>query len=291
MFGNAFHVQQGEQVVVPIARTNGIEIAGWQPLAAGSTATKPLLVDPADARDNVGQMSDYPELFTRWFEYGTFLPTLRLHGLRKNTEIWAYGHEAEAILAKYDRLRYQLIPYLYSLAKATYDTGAPFMRPLWMDFPGDPAVVNIGTQYMFGPDFLVAPVTEQGQTVKDVYLPAGADWYNYWTEEKFTGGRWLKVTAPIDQIPLFVRAGSILPLGSAIASTATRQTITMLKVYPGADAVFTLYDDDGTSYAYQQGHSSSTVLHWNEATRSLTAAGDDTALARAAPALLKIAGR
>lgn len=97
-------------------------------------------------------------IFTRWFEYGTFLPTLRVHGERRHTEIWAYGRQAEGILARYDRLRYQLIPYIYSLARHTYQSGAPFMRALWMDFPHDPQVANIGDEYMFGPDFLVAPV-------------------------------------------------------------------------------------------------------------------------------------
>ena len=150
----------------------GNDIGGWQWLPSTSDATKPPLVDPSDARDMVGQFSDYPELATRWFQYGTFLPTLRLHGLRPHPEIWGTGKEAEAIMAKFDRLRYQLIPYIYSQAKKTYDTGAPFMRALWMDFPNDPNVADIGTQYMFGPAFLVAPVTEQGRPKRtSTFLP------------------------------------------------------------------------------------------------------------------------
>ena len=269
----------------------GNDIGGWQWLPRTTEATHAPLLDPSDARDVVGKNNDYPELLTRWFEYGTFLPTLRLHGSRPHTEIWAYGKQAEAVMAKYDRLRYQLIPYIYASAKHTYDTGAPFMRALWMDFPDDPAVANIGTEYMFGPDLLVAPVTEQAQTVKDVYLPAGTEWYNYWTNEKVTGGQWIKVNAPIDQIPLFVRAGAILPIGSDIQSTATKQSIVSLKVYPGRDGDFALYDDDGNSYDYERGKGSVTHLHWSDATKILTATGDDKGLVKSAPGLVKLPGQ
>ena len=173
----------------------------------------PPLLDPSDARDNVGGYDDYPELYTRWFEYATFLPIFRAHGSRKYNEVWSYGKQAEPILEKYLRLRYQLMPYIYSLAYKTYQTGAPFMRALFMDFPNDPKVADLGDEYMFGPAFLVAPVTEQGATSRAVYLPAGADWYNYWTNERVHGGQTIKVDAPIDIVPLFVRAGSIVPLG------------------------------------------------------------------------------
>ncbi|MEI9905991.1 MAG: TIM-barrel domain-containing protein [Asticcacaulis sp.] len=116
----------------------GNDIGGWQWLPQTTNATKPPLLDPAGAEETVGKNYDYPELFTRWFEYGTFLPTLRIHGDRKHTEIWEFGHAAEPILASYDRLRYRLIPYIYSSAKTTYDNGAPFMRALWMDYPQRP---------------------------------------------------------------------------------------------------------------------------------------------------------
>ncbi|HEY0682037.1 MAG TPA: TIM-barrel domain-containing protein [Steroidobacter sp.] len=133
------------------------------------------------------------------------------------TEVWSYGKEAEAIISRYLKLRYTLMPYLYSLGKNTYDTGAPFMRALFMDFPHDPKVFAIGDQYMFGPEFLVAPVTEQGRESREVYLPSGSDWFNYWTNEKLAGGQTVTVAAPIDVIPLFVRAGSIVPLGVDIS--------------------------------------------------------------------------
>jgi alpha-D-xyloside xylohydrolase len=270
----------------------GNDIGGWQSLAQISSATRPPLLDPTEARATVGQYHDYPELFVRWFEYGTFLPTLRIHGDRRHTEIWEFGREAETILASYDRLRYRLIPYLYSQAKATYDSGAPFMRPLWMDFPADPNVANLGTEYLLGPAFLVAPVTEQAQTEKAVYLPTGCDWYDFWTNEKYPGGQWVKVAAPIERIPVFVRAGSIVPLGADVPSTATRQAIAVIRIYPGKDGDFALYDDDGVSYDYESVTGTMTTkLHWNDAAGALTATGNDKDLARAAPGLVQIAGR
>ncbi|MGB8602926.1 MAG: TIM-barrel domain-containing protein, partial [Rhizomicrobium sp.] len=249
----------------------GNDIGGWQSPPATSTAKHPPLVYPTGAEDVVGKNADYPELFVRWFEYGTFLPTLRVHGSRKHTEIWALGPAAEKILAQYDKLRYQLMPYIYASARQTYDTGMPFMRPLWMDFAGDPNVVNLGTEYMFGPSILVAPVTEQGQTRVRVYLPAGADWYDYWTGKKETGGHWIVAEAPIDRIPLFVKAGSIVPFGSDVQSTTEKQTIAKIKVYPGANASFTLYDDDGHTYGYETGRGvTQTVLSWNDKLKKLS---------------------
>jgi alpha-D-xyloside xylohydrolase len=254
----------------------GSDIGGWLPFPATSSATRPPLIDPSDARDAVGQNHDYPELITRWFQQGVFSPTLRLHGLRRVNEMWSFGKGAEAIMADYNRLRYRLMPYIYSLAKQTHDRGAPFMRPLWMDFPGDPKVANMGTQYMFGPAFLVAPVTQQGQTEKDVYLPAGADWYDYWTRQKYSGGQWVKVASPIAQIPLFVRAGSIIPIGSDVQSTADKQDIAFIDVYPGRDGSFSLYDDDGTSYDYELGKGTRVMrLDWDNKAAKLSVTGEN----------------
>jgi alpha-D-xyloside xylohydrolase len=268
------------------------DIGGWQSLPAVSHATKPPLLDPSDAREIVGNYHDYPELFTRWFQYGTFTPTLRLHGSRKGNEMWSFGKQAEAVMARFNHLRYQLIPYMYSQAKMTWDTGAPFMRPLWMDFPQDPKVADLGTQYMFGPAFLVAPVTEQGQVEKDVYLPAGSDWYDFWTNEKHAGGRWIKAQAPIDRIPVFVKAGSIVPLGAPVPSTATRQAIAQILVYPGKDAEFALYDDDGLSYDYEKGKgASSALLRWNDADGKFSASGGERGFAGEAAKLVKVIGR
>ena len=249
------------------------DVGGWQYLPSEHRPAHRPLVDPSDARDNVGGYADYPELYTRWFEYGAFLPVMRTHGSRKYNEVWSYGKQAEPILEKYLRLRYQLMPYIYSLGYKTYQTGAPFMRALFMDFPNDPKVADMGDEYMFGPDFLVTPVTEQGATSREVYLPGGADWYNYWTNERVRGGQTIEVNAPIDVLPLFVRAGSIVPLGSAIESTSEAQKIERVRVYPGTDSDFTLYDDDGKTYAYEKGDSKITRLHWDDAAQKLTHEG------------------
>ena len=294
----------------------GNDIGGWQYLPQQHTPQHTPLVDPEGARATIGQNEDYPELYVRWFEFGTFLPTMRTHGTRTYNEVWSYGSQAEAILEKYLRLRYTLMPYIYSLAWQTHQTGAPFMRALWMDFPGDPRVLNdriAATEYMFGPALLVAPVMEQGATTREVYLPcltsrdpgalsqqpaapvhrvkdpetiprlsapepAGStpqagDWYNYWTHERYHGGQTITVQAPADTIPLFVRAGSILPLGSPVESTRETQALERVEVYPGADAEFTLYADDGTTYAYEQGTYQTTTFRWNNTAGKFSEAG------------------
>ncbi len=245
------------------------DIGGWQDLPYSHKPERPVLIDPSDARDEVGHYDDYPELYVRWFEYGAFQPNFRTHGTRKYNEVWSYGKQAEPILEKYLRLRYQLMPYIYSLGHYVNQTGAPFMRGLFMDFGKDPNVANIGDEYMFGPAFLVAPVTDQGMTTRQVYLPAGTDWYNYWTNERIHGGQTITANAPIDEIPLFVRAGSIVPMGVPVQSTNEVQKIAKLRIYPGADGDFTLYSDDGTTYAYEQGKFETTNLHWSDATHQL----------------------
>ena len=249
------------------------DTGGWQYLPDEHHPAHPPLLDPSDVRWNVGGYDDYPELYTRWFQYATFLPLMRTHGSRVQNEVWSYGKQAEPILEKYLRLRYQLMPYIYSLGYQTWLTGAPFLRALPLDFPNDPKVADLRDEYMLGPALLVAPVTEQGATSREVYLPAGADWYNYWTNERFKGGQAVSVQAPIDTIPLFVRAGSILPLGAPVESTHQEQAIEHLRVYPGANADFTLFSDDGKTYAYEQGAGSITHLHWDEAKQQLTHQG------------------
>jgi alpha-D-xyloside xylohydrolase len=250
------------------------DTGGWQYLPAVHHPAHPPLLDPSDARDTVGGYDDFPELYTRWFQYATFLPIFRTHGSRPANEVWSYGKQAEPILEKYLRLRYQLMPYIYSLGYRNWATGAPIMRALPLDFPADPKVAQIADEYMLGPAFLVAPVTEQGATSRQVYLPAGADWTNFWTGEKLKGGQEVAVAAPIDTIPLFVRAGSIVPLGSPVESTHQQQAIQKVRVYPGANADFTLFSDDGTTYAYEKGAGHLTRLHWDDAARKLTSAGE-----------------
>jgi alpha-D-xyloside xylohydrolase len=248
----------------------GTDIGGWQYLPAEHHPLHPPLLDPSDARDNVGGYDDYPELYTRWFEYGAFQPNFRTHGSRNFNEVWTYGKQAEPILEKYLELRYQLMPYIYSLGYSTYKTGAPYMRALFMDFPKDENVANLGDEYMFGPALLVAPVTEQGKTSRKVYLPAGTDWYNFWTNERISGGKTITVDAPIDTLPLFVKAGSVLPLGAPIDSTNEVQKLASLRVYPGAEGNFTLYNDDGKTYDYEKDGGKVTHLHWDDAAHKLS---------------------
>lgn len=229
----------------------------------------PPLVDGSDARDNIGNYDDYPELFVRWFEWGAFQPVMRAHGERMHNEVWSYGKQAEPILAKYLKLRNQLLPYTYSVAYQSYQTGAPYMRALFMDFPSDPKAMDIPDEYMYGPAFLIAPVTEQGANQRSVYLPEGCDWYNYWTNERVHGGQTIAVKAPIDTLPLFVRAGSIVPMGSEVQSADQPQTIASVRVYPGANGSFTVFQDDGKTYAYEKTGGSVTKLIWDEAAQQL----------------------
>jgi len=236
------------------------DIAGFfsPPIYANYHSAHKPLVDPTNARNNVDGYVDYPELFVRWFQWGAFQPVMRAHGERMHNEVWSYGKEAEPILEKYLRLRYELMPYIYSIAYGTYQTGAPFMRALFMDFPSDPKVSDIPDEYMFGPAFLVAPVTEQGATSRSVYLPAGSDWYNFWTNERVHGGQTITAAAPIDTIPIF---GQVLLFRWAREFSAR------------GDADFALFSDDGTTYGYEKGGVALTRLHWDEAKHSLTHQG------------------
>jgi alpha-D-xyloside xylohydrolase len=249
------------------------DTGGWQYLPSEHHPAHPPLLDPSDARATVGGYDDYPELYTRWFEYATFLPIMRTHGSRNFNEVWSYGKQAEPILEKYLKLRYELMPYIYSLGYSTYKSGAPYMRALFMDFPSDSKAASLTDEYMFGPAFLVAPVTDQGATSREVYLPAGTDWYNYWTNERVHGGQTIRVDAPIDSLPLFVRAGSILPLGVPVMSTNETQALATIRVYPGANGSFTLYQDDGKTYGYEKGESKITQLRWDDAAGKLSHEG------------------
>lgn len=217
---------------------------------------------------------DYPELYVRWFEYGAFCPTFRTHGSRPENEVWAYGEAAEKILAKFLRLRYRLMPYIYSLARSVTETGAPFMRALFMDFPLDPEVRDLKDEYMFGSAFLVAPVVEKGKTSREVYLPKGSTWYDYWTGKKYPGGQRILADAPLDVLPLFVRAGSIIPHGNDIPNTRADQREVELYVYAGADSRFDFYQDDGTTYEYEKGKFSLAQIRWNDAAQTIAISGD-----------------
>jgi alpha-D-xyloside xylohydrolase len=214
----------------------------------------------------------YRELFVRWFEYGAFCPIFRVHGTRAPdvNELWSYGAQAQEILTRYDSLRYRLLPYIYSLAWQVTRNGYTVMRPLVMDYRQDDTARNIGDQFMFGPALLVAPVTDPGVDTARVYLPQST-WYNFWTGEKLSGGKFTTLPAPLETLPLLVRAGSILPLGPFLEYSDEKPADPIeLRVYPGADGDFTLYEDDGVTYDYEKGAYATIPIHWDEAKQTLT---------------------
>ncbi len=214
----------------------------------------------------------YRELFIRWFQYGTFTPILRVHGTRKTdqNELWSYGPEAQKILVSFDRLRYRMLPYIYSLAwKTTSESYTP-MRPLVMDFRSDVRAQNIGDQFMYGPAFLVNPVTEPDATTRRLYLPQ-SKWYDFWTGSAVAGGKAIDAGAPLDRLPLYIRAGSIVPLGPDEEwSTEKPADPIELRIYRGADGDFTLYEDENDNYNYEKGAYATIPLHWDDAKQALT---------------------
>jgi alpha-D-xyloside xylohydrolase len=176
----------------------------------------------------------------------------------------------QPILLDYDRLRYRLLPYIYALAWGVTDRSGTIMRPLVMDWRTDERVWNIGDQFLFGPALMVAPVTKAGQTSRQVFLPKAAGWYDFWTGKPVGADRWIDAPAPIDRIPLFARAGAILPLGEAVQyADQAPQGPLELRVYAGADGAFTLYDDAGDSYAYERGERATIAMTWNDGARRL----------------------
>jgi alpha-D-xyloside xylohydrolase len=207
----------------------------------------------------------------RWFQYGTFCPIFRTHGARKTNELWSYGPRAQEILTYYDKLRYRLLPYIYSLAWDVTSGGYTPMRALVMDFPTDPKALEVDDEFMFGPAILVNPVTHAGATSRSVYLPAGASWYDFWTGASLKGGQAVVAAAPLETMPLYVRAGSIVPMGPELQYTGEKAADPIeLRIYRGADGKFTLYEDDGESYAYEKGEHATIVITWSEATRTLS---------------------
>jgi alpha-D-xyloside xylohydrolase len=214
----------------------------------------------------------FRELFVRWFQYGTFNPILRVHGTRHpdENELWSYGPDAQKILVNFDRLRYRMLPYIYSLAWKTTSEAYTTMRPLVMDFRTDARAQNVGDQFMFGPAFLVNPVTEPAATSRQLYLP-DAKWYDFWTGSVVDGGRTINVVAPLDRLPLFVRAGSILPLAPDEEwSTQKTADPIELRIYRGANGDFTLYEDENDNYDYEKGVYATIPLHWDDAGHTLT---------------------
>ena len=221
----------------------------------------------------------YREYYTRMFQWATFLPMLRSHGSDTPREIWRFGEAGppyyDAIL-KMINLRYTLLPYIYSMAAAQYFSGYTMARPLAFDYPDDEAVYDLKDEYLFG-NILVCPVTRPMSEVKSrkVYLPKGNRWYDYWTNKAYDGGQWIEVPVSIDRMPLYVKAGSIIFKSDVVEYSAAQsdRPITV-NVYPGADTTFSLYQDSGDGYAFEQGDYSITKFEWNDRKQRLKTIAD-----------------
>ena len=227
----------------------------------------------------------YRELYTRWFQFGAFLPLFRSHGTDTPREPWRFGEPGTPfydVLLRFIELRYRLLPYIYSIAGWITQRHYTMVRPLAFDFTNDPQVYDLKDQFMFGPSLMVCPVLEpmyyeagskplaMEDKTRSVYLPEGCDWYDFWTGKKFKGGQHIKADAVLEKIPLFVRAGSIIPLGPCQQFVGEKTSDDLiLMIYPGADASFDLYEDEGEGYAYESGAYSITPLTWHDARSQL----------------------
>jgi alpha-glucosidase/alpha-D-xyloside xylohydrolase len=237
------------------------------------------------------------ELHVRWFQFGAFCPLFRAHGRTWHLRLpwgWNTGEpgpneianytggaanpdpeelhnaDVEPICRKYLELRYRLLPYLYSVVYEGHKTGLPILRALWLHYPADATAVIRGDEYLWGRDILVAPVTEKGATSRSVYLPGGS-WYDFWTEEKIEGRREISKAVDLATMPLYVRAGSIIPFGPVKQYSGENVAGPLtLQIYPGADGSFLLYEDDGSSFDYREGEWMGIEMRWNDSRRRLT---------------------
>jgi len=213
------------------------------------------------------------ELFTRWFQFGAFCPMFRIHG-QGARELYGtqWSAETKTNLLQIDKLRYRLMPYIYSLASKVTNEGYTIMRHLVFDYQNDSKVYNIKDQFLFGPAFLVNPVLTAGATSRSVYLPAGT-WYDFWSGATTTGGTTVTASAPLNLIPLYIKAGSIVPMGPNIQYATQSIDPLEVRIYKGGDATFTLYEDSGDTYDYESGKYSQIQFTWNEAAQQLTVGG------------------
>ena len=237
---------------------------------------------------------NYRELYARWLQFGTFTPMMRSHGADAPREIYQFGKKGDKIydaVEKYINLRYSLLPYIYSTSWDVTHSNSSMMRALVMDFAKDKNALDINDEFMFGKSLLVAPVTEKmyvkpvaangKDTVyaedfsaiktKQVYLPAGTNWFDFWTGEKYNGGQTISKAAPLDILPLFVKAGTILPVGPQVQyATEKKWDDLEIRIYPGADGHFVLYEDENDNYNYEKGAYTEIDFNWNDKTHSLT---------------------
>lgn len=250
----------------------GMSISGvpyWTMDEGGYTMQRKFV--PPQGSTTVADEDEWRELNARWFEFATFCPLLRVHGELRPREMWTLGDDSPAYQAelKFDRLRYAMFPYIYSLAGAVTQSGETIMRPLVMDFADDGLARELTDEYMFGPAFLVAPVTEYQARSREVYLPSRTQWYDFWTGAQVPGGA-STALAPYDSMPVFVRAGSIVPFGprEQYIGEKPANPITLF-IYAGAYGKFTLYEDDGLTFDYEHGAFAEIPLRWHDATRTL----------------------
>jgi alpha-D-xyloside xylohydrolase len=225
-------------------------------------------------KPNEKDLEEWRELNTRWYQFGAFTPLFRVHGQFPFREIYNMApedHPAYKSMLYYNKLRYRLMPYIYTLAGNTYHKDATIMRGLVFDFAADTKVTNIGDQYMFGPSLLVNPVHGYKERKRTLYLPAGQGWYDLYTGKFFTGGQQLTMDAPYETMPLFVKEGSIIPAGPAIQFTDEKPADPVtVYVYGGKDAAFTLYEDENLNYNYEKNAFATIAFTYSEATKTLT---------------------
>jgi len=228
----------------------------------------------SSAKEGSEDLEEWRELNARWYQFGAFCPLFRSHGQYPYREIYNIApddHSAYKSMVYYDRLRYSLMPYIYSLAGMTHFSDYTIMRPMFMDFNSDVNVKDLGDQYMFGPSLLVAPVYKYKARERDVYFPASVGWYDFYTGKFINGGQKISVDAPFEKLPLYVREGTILPIGPDIQFTDEKPAdVVTLYVYTGNDCTFTLYEDEGTNYNYEKGSYSNIVFSYNEAGKKLS---------------------
>jgi alpha-D-xyloside xylohydrolase len=243
----------------------------WTTDSGGYTMESRFSADNPKPED----FQEWCELNARWFQFATFCPLTRLHGELKPREPWTFGddsHPAYQTIVKFDNLRYRMLPYIYSLAGGVTQGGGTMMRPLVMDFQNDVKARDITDEYMFGPAFLVSPVTTYQARSRSVYLPpTSGNWYDFWTGAYTEGGQTIDAPAPYDALPLFIRAGSIIPFGPELQYTGEKPADPItLYVYAGAEGAFTLYEDDGLTYDYEKGAFARIPIGWDDVTRTLT---------------------
>ncbi len=231
-------------------------------------------VEPRNENAKGETLEEWRELQTRWFQFGAFVPLFRVHGQFPYREVFNIApedHPAYKSILYYNKLRYRLMPYIYTLAGNTYHNNSTIMRGLVMDFPKDDAVKNINDQFMFGPSLLINPVYTYKERKKSLYLPAGQGWYSLYSGAWYTGGKKVIVDAAFDTIPVFVKEGSIIPFGPELQYTSEKKADTItLYVYTGKDAGFKLYEDEDLNYNYEKGAFSNIPITYSEATKSLT---------------------